>query len=102
MNKFKILDKPNSEVFSKSSSRKSVDKSRSDAASVPLTPKFNKEESKDNHPLDNHWPAPASVANSDVLLSSLESQNLERSRDSSNILFKEEEEKSERSRSSTS
>ena len=98
MNKFKILDKPNSEVFSKSSSRRS----RSDAASVPLTPKFNKEESKDNYPLDNHWEAPASVANPDVLLSSLEIQNLERSRDSSNILFKEEEEKSERSKSSTS
>ena len=97
MNKFKIFDRPSSEVFSKSSSRKSIDKSRSDAASVPLTPKFNREESK-----DSHWAAPASVAKQDVLLSSLEVQNLERSRDSSNLLLVEEEKKSEPSGSSTS
>ena len=83
-------------MFSKSSSRKSIDKSRSDAASVPLTPKFNREESK-----DSHWAAPASVAKQDVLLSSLEVQNLERSRDSSNLLLVEEK-KSERSGSSAS
>ena len=72
-------------MFSKSSSDKSIGKSRSDAASVPLTPKFNKEESK-----DSHWAAPASVAKQDVLLSSLEIQNLERSRASSILLVKEE------------